>query len=262
MPHAQATNPTSPSTVRIHSATSTGSIVGNDTTTDVWPIWVENNNATRNAIVAGVQRNINRAISTGEIASGIGVSNQVWTIWNETYASASTTIVTPTIVTPTITSNVIWDSWIVAYNNSVNNVITHGVVPHRQITEAERQARAEEDARWRERNAAFLAEEAKAKDRAEKLLQENLDAKQREELAAKGYFELDVISKNGSSRRYRIHRRWSGNIQQVDPSSGQRLKTLCIHPREVVPIADSMLAQKLMLESGMEEDLLRIANHS
>jgi len=276
MPHLQgaATN----LRPQIQHMTLTGpTITGNDTTNDVWPIWVADSNtgaqniigaaigmphtaATLRAIQAAVDAQAHHAINQA-MTSG---NSQIWTVWTETYTSTSTTVIAPRIVNQTATNSQIWGSWNASYTSGT---ITIGAaVPARVLTEAEhiaaREARAAEDARWRERNAAVQAEEAKAKDRAEKLLQESLDGKQREELAAKGYFELDVISKNGSSRRYRIHRRWSHSIHQIDPSSGNRLKTLCIHPREQVPIADSMLAQKLMLESGMEEDLLRIANHS
>jgi hypothetical protein len=196
----------------------------------------------------------NQMIVTGTTVS---VTSQVWTIWNETYSS-STVITSMPYTTPTFSSSEIWGAWNVAHSSRVINT---SAVPGRLPTEAERQAQAAERERWRVRDAEIKANEAKASERAEKLLQESLNGKQREELAAKGYFELDVISQKGT-RRYRIHRKWSHSIHQVDPSNGQRLKTLCIHPREVVPIADSMLAQKLMLESGMEDELLRIANHS
>jgi hypothetical protein len=132
-------------------------------------------------------------------------------------------------------------------------------------TPEERQRLAAERQRLNDEHYArqrVLQEESdKAKARAIRLLRENLDEKQRADLDANGYFELEAISRNGDRRKYRIHRKWSGNIQQVD-QSGRRIKTLCIHPREATPIEDSMLAQKLMLEGGAEEDLLRIANHS
>jgi hypothetical protein len=163
--------------------------------------------------------------------------------------------------TTSVSNSSVWTVWNQSYNAPVLRQ-----APGRPLTDIERQAlnaqRAADDARWREQSRAVEAQETLARERAEKLLQSNLDARQRAELAANGFFELDVISKNGESRRYRIHRKWSHSIHQVDPSNGKRLKTLCIHPRETVPVADSMLAQKLMLESGMEEELLRIANHS
>lgn len=278
MPHltgSGAAQNVAPTIIRQMSMT-VPTITGNDTTADVWPIWVADSNgiqnivgtaigmpntaATMRAIQAAVDAQVHHAINQSMTS---GTSNQIWTVWTETYGT--TAVVTPRIVNQTATNTQVWGAW---NNTYAAGTITIGAAlpPARQLTEAEREAarvaRAAEDERWRARNAAVQAEEAKAKDRAEKLLQESLDGKQRAELAAKGYFELDVISNNGSSRRYRIHRQWSHSIQQIDPSSGKRLKTLCIHPGMQVPIADSMLAQKLMLESGMEEELLRIANHS
>jgi hypothetical protein len=206
-----------------------------------------------------------------------GTSTQIWTAWNRSYSS-SVTVTSGTarvLDTVTVTGNQIianqttsvsngeiWTVWNRAYN--VVRPVTS--VSGRALTANERQAleaqRAAENARWQEQRRAVEAEEAQARERAEKLLQASLDDRQRAELAANGFFDLDVISRNGERRRYRIHRKWSHSIHQVDPASGRRLKTLCIHPRETVPIADSMLTQKLMLESGMEDELLRIANHS
>jgi len=103
-------------------------------------------------------------------------------------------------------------------------------------------------------------ERKKARERAELLLQESLSAVEREELAAKGFFHVETVSPNGERRRYRILRGRSGNVKQVD-SNGKILKTLCCHPREAVPDADTMLAQKLWLQTR-EEDFLRIANHT
>ncbi len=279
MPILQASNSTP--TIQFHQVTIPGPsfTAVNDTTSDVWPIWVAASNAvlqnaigmpdtgaTHRVLQAGLQNALNQAVAAGMPTGITAGNNQIWTIWNESYTSASTTVITPRIITAssTGTSAQIWGAWNEAYGSGT---ITIGAaMPTRILSEAEheaaRVARATDEAKWRERNAAAQAEEEKAKDRAEKLLLESLNAKQSAELRANGYFELDVISKNGNSRRYRIHRRWSHSIHQIDPSSGQRLKTLCIHPGMQVPIADSMLAQKLMLESGMEEDLLRIANHS
>lgn len=216
---------------------------------------------------------------TGDITFNTGSTGDIWTIW---VAQAQIT------TSATTTSNVvIWKNWVessitsgtirIANSSQIvspSNAATAGTISfgtsdiwtgwiqsnnpsHEQV-----QAAVRRQAQYNQQNIEAEAERAKARERAEKLLHENLDDKQKAELAAKGYFELDVHSSNGQVRRYRIHRKWSGNIQQVDPTNGQRLKTLCIHPREQTPVEDSMLAQKLMLEGGMEDELLRIANHS
>lgn len=212
-----------------------------------------------------------------------GAATQVWTIWNRSYTGTTTTLASS--VTTGTGNQIIWDAWtsgsittsgsqagtqtgtqlIMSGSNTTTWGIwndTHEVklatAEEQQRLTAERQ-RA--NAEYHARQQALQAETAAAQTRALRLLRENLDEKQKSDLSANGFFELETISKNGERRKYRIHRKWSGNIQQVD-DNGKRIKTLCIHPREATPIEDSMLAQKLMLEGGAEEDLLRIANHS
>lgn len=183
--------------------------------------------------------------------TGTEITNDtIWRAWNSTstitFGSASAVGTSIRITADGAANDIVWTSWVRQQNLTVEQ--------ERELVVRQQEAR--------ERQIQIEGEKAKARSRAERLLQENLDAKQREELAQKGFFELDVISKNGERRRYRIHRQWSHSVHQIDPGSGKRLKTLCIHPRELVPVEDSMLAQKLMLEGGMEEELLRIANHS
>jgi hypothetical protein len=103
-------------------------------------------------------------------------------------------------------------------------------------------------------------ERAQARERAEELLRECLAPDQAEELSRAGHFHVDTISPNGERRRYRIERGRARNVKQVD-AGGRVVKTLCAHPIAQLPDADTMLAQKLMLEAS-EEEFLRIANHS
>lgn len=98
-----------------------------------------------------------------------------------------------------------------------------------------------------------------ADSRADRLLHESLSPKQREELALKGYFEVTVHSKDGDLRTYRIRRGYAGNVTQV--IEGRPVRSFCIHPKENIPYADVMLAQKLYLES-MEDAFVRIANQT
>lgn len=119
---------------------------------------------------------------------------------------------------------------------------------------ADEAARAERTARV----AAQTHEHARANNRAEILLREHLTGAQSEELAARGHFHLDAIAPNGERKRYRIRRGRHGNIDQVD-AQGKVLKSLCVHPSMQCPDADTMLAQKLWLETN-EPELLRVAN--
>lgn len=219
----------------------------------------------------------------------------VWTVWNDIYTSTisitstpTTTLLTSTM--PTITTSAIWNSW----NAQMNLAVTQAVTSHigqpinsattasinttiwtnwnsaltnrhattEQVAQAQRHAR-DMQARQAEQvraHAVVQAERSLAEKRAEKLLQETLSAKQREELATKGFFTLETIAASGERRIYRIKRGRTANVEQVD-ANGNRIKRLCIHPVAPVPDADTMVAQKLMLETG-EEEFLRIANHS
>lgn len=190
------------------------------------------------------------------------ITTQIWTVWNHQHQTGTITTAAPSFTVQGNTTNgtldIVWTTW----NEQYIRQVPHAARVNRPRSDAEVQADLRRAEEYRIQQAAIKAEEDAATARAERLLQDSLDEKQRLELSQKGFFELDVISRNGDRRRYQIHRGWSQNIRQVDPGSGRRLKTLCIHPRERTPIADSMLAQKLMLEGGMEDELLRIANHS
>lgn len=163
-------------------------------------------------------------------------SNILWANWNSgitsTTGSGSSTLITTNI----------WTNW----NSSYTGTIVTGPTPQQVV-------RAEPAIVDRVTN--------EAKEKAAKLLNGCLSDTQREQLKANGHFDLEVLSSNGQRRTYRIERRWSGSVHQIDPATGRKLKTLCIHPRINTPVEDSMLAQKLMLESGMEDQLLKIANH-
>lgn len=205
--------------------------------------------------------------------SSTTTGSQIWTLWSNSYGTTSATA-----------NQIIWTAWTGGTTTSAANItaanstgsinsstwgswnVQYGNQQQVRVATAEEQARMVADRQrandaYHARQMALQAETSAAQARALRLLRENLDAKQKADLDANGYFELETISKGGERRKYRIHRKWSGNIQQVD-GNGNRIKTLCIHPREHTPVEDSMLAQKLMLEGGAEEDLLRIANHS
>ena len=96
-----------------------------------------------------------------------------------------------------------------------------------------------------------------ANKRAEELLTFMLDEDQKKRYAADRCFEV-VAGNTGERRRYLVKYGWAGNVEQID-ENGRQVARFCIHPRNIVPVPDNMLAQKLMLESN-EEEFLRIAN--
>lgn len=176
---------------------------------------------------------------------------QVWTSWNRNQFTLTQSVATAGTV---ITNQQVWQLWSDTY------IVTQSVSGSITQTDRLRQATPEQVRAQRETQLRIEVERSQANDRAEKLLRENLTPGQREELSAKGFFTLRTIRPSGEERTYRIRRGRSRNVEQVD-ASGRRLKTLCAHPVALVPDADTMLSQKLMLESG-EDDFLQIANHS
>jgi len=138
--------------------------------------------------------------------------------------------------------------------SAINRQIQHEVQTARSLAEARRQEdlrRQEEEARRRQEEANRTAEERRraeqeAKDRAEALLLRNLSSQQKEDLRTKNYFLVEV-----GGETYKIQRGFSGNVKQLN-KAGQEIRSFCIHPAERVPDADSMLAQKLLLETDPE----------
>lgn len=177
----------------------------------------------------------------------------VWTTWN----SSSTNTVRISVGQAAAT----WDSW-VRNGSSITAALrprAARIAAPPPLTREDHIRLEAERARRREEQARILAKQAKASDRAEKLLRECLSPRQAAELQRQGHFHVEVIGLNGAIRRYRIERGRSGNVKQVD-EQGRVLKRLCLHPIESVPDADTMLAQKLLLETD-EEQFLQTANH-
>lgn len=220
--------------------------------------------------------------------SGTAGDNQIiWQVWNDIYTcTLNVTATAATTNTTAITAST-WGAWNVQFVEGMENriisatntlvgepinVSTAGtmntmiwtawneqLIDMRNATEEQVREANRRTEEYRARQVLVEAERASAKDRAERLLREHLTPKQREELQQKGHFTLELLSK-GQRKLYRIERGRSRNVKQVD-DSGRVIKTLCAHPIAAVPDADTMLAQKLMLE-GSEDEFLRIANHS
>lgn len=185
----------------------------------------------------------------------------IWPYFKEvvTTTTASTSVIwTNWCDCEALDTSTIWTGWARERIHIIDSYAVGNTI--RQPTEVEVQQNLRDREIYNQQRLQVEGEKAAARDRAMVLLQGHLDDIQRHDLANKGFFDLDVISQDGSRKKYRINRKWSQNIQQIDPN-GRVLETLCIHPRMQVPVEDSMLTQKLMLESGLEQELLRIANH-
>lgn len=248
------------------------SVNTNDLSSVVWQVW--------NDIYTGtitVTQSINNTAATSPIltasteymptSAAATTNSMIWGAWNAQIANTITTAVaghigqqmtaaTTTSLTNTINAEV-WSAW----STQVQNLRDASAEQVRRVQEQARQVRERQERQAADASRVQL-ERGKAEKRAELLLQEQLSAEQKAELASKGFFTLRTIAKSGEERIYRIRRGRSRNVEQVD-AQGTRIKTLCAHPAELVPDADTMLAQKLMLETpDTQEEFLRIANHS
>lgn len=216
-------------------------------TNSIWAEW----NQIYTTTVNGTSNGITTTLTSGTAAS-------VWTNWNRTYVVTST--LTNDTSSCSACTTLIVDPWL-AWNRTyaATPSITDGLVVRTAETPEQAAARERRRIADRDRSIQIEGERALARDRAQRILQENLTDAQREELAQNGHFTLTVHA--GEERRlYRIKRGRSRNVQQVD-DNGRVLKTLCAHPGIACPDEDTMLAQKLMLET-QEREFLRIANHS
>lgn len=146
----------------------------------------------------------------------------------------------------------------------------------REETEAFRAARAAEyaqaQARHRERLAAVEADRVadplglrrsqpereydRAKGKALAILCEHLTREQIEGLLYRNWFE--VVGSEGG--RYQIDYGHAINVRGLN-AQGEVMRTYCAHPQDAaeIPDCDSMLVQKLMLESD-ESGFKRVAN--
>jgi len=206
-------------------------------------------------------------VTSAGTASYTNNSSVIWTAWTQ----ATTTTSTGSITVPYL--NNVWNGWNAgsvtatagSYYSANNTVwINWNGMPVARAgapvyaappeTEAARTARVEREARYAEQRVAQEAERAASNRRAEALLQAHLTPDQQRQLAQEDWFMID--SKSG--KKYRINRGRSANIDVLD-ETGKVVRSLCVHPGEAVPDADTMLSQALMLKHD-EEALLRIAN--
>jgi hypothetical protein len=112
-----------------------------------------------------------------------------------------------------------------------------------EIAEQERKIKEEQEAR------------AAAKQRAKVLLMEHLDEEQKKSLEKDRKF---IVHSCDKKRVYVIKHGRAGNIELLN-DEGIAVAKFCIHPAIQCPDEDTMLAQKLLLETN-EAQFLKIAN--
>lgn len=179
-------------------------------------------------------------------ASTVVVTTQVYQTqplsWTSTNASVTTDIWVPKEETNAVTSWLVLNS---ATSSAATYTITNSPILYpAELTEADR---------------ARIQMEREAKDtaraRAEALLFRHLREDQRKTLREHGWIQITAKS---SGNRYRIYRGRSHNVRLLD-AHDREVASLCAHPTMVVPEADCMLSQMLMLELT-EDRFLAMAN--
>lgn len=112
---------------------------------------------------------------------------------------------------------------------------------------------------WTPRQALRAKREGRrrseAEVRAEELLRSCLSERQDADLTRLGWFDVPA----SPGRTYRVKRGTAGNVYLLG-ADGREVEQYCAHPSGV-PAADTMLAQKLMLEAA-ESRFLKIANRT
>lgn len=169
-------------------------------------------------------------MAVGTTSSSTGTA-ETWVGWNSCTTS----------VTTAATTSCTQETW-VTWTNGVPQVAAEHA--------AERERREKKEV---ERRAAEATKEEKAR----QLLREVLTDEQDKQFEENGYFELTAVK---TGNKYRIKRGRSKNVELVS-ANGKTLKTLCFHPQEYVHNFDTLVAQKLMLETD-EEEVQRVANYS
>lgn len=199
---------------------------------------------------------ISNSGAMGSVNSQSARSEGVWQLWNILYVtgSASTVYHIPATILSagdTIrTSVIVWAGWNQAYTVTQNNIRYEYVdmLTPQSTAPAAAMAVAHEVRRK-------ARESADAK--ADRLLKTILSAEQRSQYERDRAFDV-IVGRTGERRRYRIKHGWAGNVYVID-DRGREIERLCIHPDVQVPIADNLVAQKLLLEAD-EATFRRTAN--
>ena len=181
----------------------------------------------------------NSGFTTTQITTS-ATTDSTWVYWNQSALGLGGT--TTTMVTfDQGTANTTWQYW----NSTFVQV--GQIEPSRIVT-------PEQDRQWRLLDLKRRRAEKLMRRRAAALLREHLTDQQRADLAAKGEFVVE----SGSGKLYAIKKGRAGNVYSLDERR-RKVTQLCIHPDDLVPDEDTMLAQLLWIKWN-EEEFLRVAN--
>lgn len=184
----------------------------------------------------------------------------IWSAWNQaanitvsSSGTAATNTVTVSGSTDITITNRVWQAW----QKPAPEVMRR--LPQRDREYYERLERERDE--YRRRAEAAEAARKLAEEKAEKLLLSVLSPEQRDEYLKHGRFHV----RTADGRLYRINKGRHGNMELLERDADGELiiaENLCVHVQPNCPNQDNMVAQKLMIESGMEDELRRIANIS
>ncbi len=182
-----------------------------------------------------------------------------YTVSGDCYISSN---LTTCGTTTTAVVDVVWSNWCnaVAANTATNAQALSQAVYNQQAAGnvAEIVANAERELAASRAEIELKAEMADS--RARRLLELMLDDRQRAQFRTQRVFEV-MSRQNGTVRRYLVTEGYVGNVFRLNDKD-EMIEKFCIHCDSIrIPVADNMLAQKLMLESD-EARFLRIANRS
>ena len=183
----------------------------------VWRVWSGGSTATTVTNTAATQLVWRRWAENTAVTTA---ATDTWGIWATDNSTATTTT----------TSDLVWMDWV--------RLATAEPPQVRHTVQSDN---------WRAAREAERKKKAEAAERAMTLLRSCLSDQQNRDLRDHGHFFVDA----DSGRRYRISKGTHGNVKVVNKQTGQWIESLCIQPRDV-PVGDSMLAQKLMIEAAEE----------
>lgn len=158
---------------------------------------------------------------TATTSSGITFNDRIWTVWNDNPQRGQ------------------W-STVPLRRSKPAEVVDPAVVARDRLITNNRMRSAELRRKVAER-------------KADELLKSQLSP---EQLA--DYERLQHFHVIADGKVYRLRRAWAGNIDLIEED--KVVERWCVHPSTSIPVPDSLLAQKLMLECGQAADLRRIAN--
>lgn len=226
--------------------TTAATITVQSSASTVWDTWIGQpmNAQTLHGITVTAESAWRDWQTAGTTTGNTITCNDCWDVWVDDGTTGGHRIRTGG-------SGTTWNTWI-----SANEREFYGPRAVPQSAEA-RRVREEREAGYAAEREAYYQRERKAAqekrvadERAMELLMGCLNPEQQDSLKKNQFFLVTAPSK----RLYRIDQGTHGNVKVLDPNTRKVVERLCIQPNGV-PAADSMLMQKLMIETA--EDIFR-----